>query len=76
MTRLGASELASLPLLTVSELIERIDAVGLPELRELTAEIFQPERLSLAGVGPDAERFRQATEPLVAQAGPALRGAA
>ncbi|HMD52107.1 MAG TPA: hypothetical protein VKG62_05275, partial [Solirubrobacteraceae bacterium] len=64
MSRLGGSLLAGLPILSVEEIIERIDAVGLGEVRELAAELFVPGALSLAGVGPDDGRFLQAIAPL------------
>ena len=55
MSRLGASVLNGLPILSVDEMIERIDAVEIDELRELAAELFAPSRLSVAGVGPDGD---------------------
>jgi predicted Zn-dependent peptidase len=64
MSRLGASMLNELPILSVDEVIDRIDAVGIPELRALAGELFDPRRLSVAGVGPDEEAFRTAIEPL------------
>ena len=45
-------------------MIERIDAVGIEQVRELAAELFTPGELSVAGVGPDEGRFRAAIEPL------------
>ena len=64
MGLLGASVLNGLPILSVDEVIERIDAVGLAELRELAGELFTPQKLSIAGVGPDEEAFRAAIAPL------------
>jgi predicted Zn-dependent peptidase len=64
MNRLGASLMFGLPLLETDELMERFDAVTLDELRELTAEVWAPERLSAAGIGPDAAAFRSAVEDL------------
>jgi predicted Zn-dependent peptidase len=64
MSRLGSSLLAELPLLSLQELLDRIDAVTVEDLRELSAELLAPERLSLAGVGPDEARFHAAIEPL------------
>ncbi|HEX5224246.1 MAG TPA: pitrilysin family protein [Solirubrobacteraceae bacterium] len=66
MSRLGGSLLAGLPLLTIGELIERIDAVGIEDLRALAAELFAPERLSIVAVGPDEAAFHAAIAPLVA----------
>jgi predicted Zn-dependent peptidase len=68
MSHLGASTLSDLPILSLDEVIERIDAVGIAELRELAAELFAPP-LSVAGVGPDEELFRAAIEPFTAAAG-------
>jgi predicted Zn-dependent peptidase len=60
MNRLGASLLFGLPLLEADEVMERFDAVTLDELRELTDELWAPERLSAAGIGPDEQAFRDA----------------
>jgi hypothetical protein len=67
MSHLGASTLSGLPILSLDEVIERIDAVGMAELRELAAELFSPP-LSVAGVGPDEGLFRAAVEPFTAAA--------
>jgi predicted Zn-dependent peptidase len=64
MSRLGASVLHELPILSVDEVIERIDAVTIAELRELAGELFDPGRLSVAGVGAEEEAFREALSPL------------
>jgi predicted Zn-dependent peptidase len=64
MSRLGASILSELPILSVDEVIERIDAVGVAQLRELAEELFTPLRLSAVGVGPDEQAFLAAIEPL------------
>ena len=68
MNRLGSEILAGAPLMPIDEVIERIDAVTLDDLVELTAELWAPERLSAAGIGPDRDRFDQA----LARVGPAL----
>jgi predicted Zn-dependent peptidase len=64
MGRLGGALLAGMPVLSTDEVIERIDAVGIDDLRELAGELFVPERLSVAGVGPAAEGFEAAITPL------------
>ncbi len=64
MSRLGISVLNGLPILSVDEVIERIDAVDVAALRELAGELFVPERLSVACVGPAEEAFRAALTPL------------
>ncbi|MFI4985053.1 MAG: M16 family metallopeptidase [Solirubrobacterales bacterium] len=71
MGHLGGSTLNRLPILSVDEVIERIDSVRIAELKELAAELFMAQRLSVAGVGPDEETFLAAIEPLGATlAGP------
>ena len=72
MNRLGASLLYGLPLLDPDELMARIDAVTLDDLRSLTEELWAPERLSAAGIGPDEDAFRAA----VAEVTPGARVAA
>ena len=64
MGRLGSSIITGVPVLSVDELIERIDAVTLDDLRAVALELFAPERLSAAGVGDDEDRFRAALEPV------------
>jgi predicted Zn-dependent peptidase len=64
MNRLGGSLLFGLPLLDTDELMERFDAVTLDDLRELTDEVWAPERLSAAGIGPDEAAFRDAVSDL------------
>ncbi len=63
MGRLGGAVLAGMPVLSTDEVIARIDAVTLDDLRALAAELFAPERMSLAGVGPDEQTFRAAIAP-------------
>jgi predicted Zn-dependent peptidase len=60
MNRLGASLLFGLPLLETDEVVARFEAVTLDDLRELTDELWAPERLSAAGIGPDEQVFRDA----------------
>jgi predicted Zn-dependent peptidase len=64
MSRLGGSLLNNLPILSVDDVIERIDAVGMADLQELASELFTAESLSVAGVGPDEHAFEAAIGPL------------
>jgi predicted Zn-dependent peptidase len=64
MNRLGGSLLCGLPILPVQEIIARIDAVGIEDLRALAAELFHPAALSVAAIGPDEDALRAALEPL------------
>jgi predicted Zn-dependent peptidase len=72
MNRLGSSVLGDVPLLSVEEVIERIDAVTRDDLAALAEELFAPERLSAAGIGPDAGVFDAAVGRVV----PTVRAAA
>jgi predicted Zn-dependent peptidase len=72
MNRLGGALLFGLPLLDIDELMARFDAVTMDDLRGLTAELWAPERLSAAGIGPDDDAFRDA----VAEICPATEAAA
>ncbi|MGH2903437.1 MAG: M16 family metallopeptidase [Solirubrobacteraceae bacterium] len=64
MSRLGTAVLNEMPILSVDEVIERIDAVDVAALRELADELFQPGRLSIACVGGEEEAFHAALGPL------------
>jgi len=66
MNRLGGSLLAGLPILSLDEIIARIDAVEVEHLHELATDLFAPTRLSAACVGTDEDVFRRALEPLQA----------
>ena len=72
MNRLGSSLLAGLPLLSVDEVIERIDAVTRDDVIGLMRELYAPERLSAAGIGGDEGAFRSALE----RVHPSIAGAA
>jgi predicted Zn-dependent peptidase len=64
MNRLGSSVLTGIPILSIDELLDRIDAVTVDDVRGLAAELFAPGRLSAAGIGPDEDAFRAALEPV------------
>ena len=72
MNRLGSEILAGSPLMPIDEVVERIDAVSLEDLAALTEELWAPERLSAAGIGPVAERFDEA----LAAVAPEIAGSA
>jgi hypothetical protein len=60
--------LGGLPILSVDEMIERVDSVEIEQVRALAAELFTPGRLSVAGVGPDEAQFLAAIDPLGGEA--------
>ena len=73
MNRLGVGDPRRLPLLSVDEIVERIDAVTLEDLRALADELWAPERLSAAGIGRDESAFRERAGAGRAGAGGAAR---
>ena len=64
MGRIARATLHDLPLLTLDEMIARVDAVSVGEISELASELYGSERLSLACVGRDEDRFRAAVAPI------------
>jgi predicted Zn-dependent peptidase len=62
MNRLGSSLLMGVPLLTLDEIVAAIDAVTLEDVTGLARELFEPTRLSAAGVGGDEGTFLSALE--------------
>ena len=72
MTRLGKSIITETEILSLDRLTAEIDAVDAETVCALAAELFDPERLSAAGIGPSEEHFQHAIE----RATPALVKAA
>ncbi len=68
MNRLGSSVLTSQPILSVEELVARIDAVTVEDLQALATELFRAGELSVAAIGPDEAVLREALAPLEAVA--------
>jgi predicted Zn-dependent peptidase len=62
MNRLGSSVLMGVPLLTVDEVLAAFDAVTLEDVNTLASGLWQPERMSAAGVGGSESAFRSALE--------------
>ena len=64
MSRLARSTLFDVELLSIDELIERIDSVTLREVADLAAELWNPEQISAACVGADEDLFRASVGPV------------
>ncbi len=64
MARIARASLHDLPLLTLDEMLARVDAVRVDDVSTLATELFAEERLSAAAVGRDEARFRAATAPV------------
>ena len=64
MGRIGKSVLFGLPVLTLDELLERVDAVTSEDVAELARDLYAPDSLSAAAIAPDEDRFRMALAPV------------
>jgi predicted Zn-dependent peptidase len=62
MTRLGKSLVTDTEILSLDRLIAEIDAVEADTVCELAGQLFAPERLSAAAIGPNEDRFLAALE--------------
>ena len=60
MHRLGRSVLTDTPLLSIDEVLARLDAVDGEQLQALAHEFYAPQSLSAAAIGRDEETFRRA----------------
>ena len=63
-SRLGKSVLTDTELLSLDRICAEIDAVEADAVAALARQLFTPERLSVAGIGPDEDRFREAVAVL------------
>ncbi len=64
MNRLGSSLLMGVPIMSLDELLAATDAVTLDDVKALSSELFDPARMSAAGVGGSEDAFRTALEPV------------
>jgi predicted Zn-dependent peptidase len=60
MARLARGVLFDTPVLSLDEMLARVDAVSAEEVAELAAEFYDPDRLAAACVGRDEDLFRSA----------------
>jgi predicted Zn-dependent peptidase len=59
MSRLARAILFGIPLLSLDQMLERTERVSADDVAELAAELYDPERLSTASIGPDEACFRE-----------------
>ena len=64
MTRIGRATLFDLPVYTLDEMLEKVDAVEVGGVRELAGELYGSDRLSAAGIGREERPFREALAPV------------
>ncbi len=72
MTRLGKATVTGTEIVPIDETERRISQVSAEDVAALARELFAPQRLSVAGIGPSEEKFCAAVEPF----GPGLVGRA
>ena len=61
MSRLARAILFDVPLLSLDEMLERVERASAEDVAELATELYDPERLSTACIGPNEEHFKEAT---------------
>jgi predicted Zn-dependent peptidase len=64
MSRIGKAVLFGTPLLTLDEMLAKVDAVTNEDVAELARELYGPDSLSAAAIAPSEERFRTALAPI------------
>jgi predicted Zn-dependent peptidase len=64
MGRIAKAVLFGTPLLTLDEMLAKVDAVGGDDVAELARELYAPDSLSAAAIAPSEERFRAALAPV------------
>jgi len=64
MTRLGRSLISDTELLSPERIIAELEAVEPDAVSELASMLLAPECLSVAGIGPDEERFYTAVDAI------------
>ena len=69
MSRLGRSLVSGIPLLDADEVASLIDAVTADDVQALIAELYAPETLCVAGIGPDRDVFDRALDAFRAPVG-------
>jgi predicted Zn-dependent peptidase len=60
MTRLGKATVTETPLLTIEEIVRRLEVVTAEEVAALADELLGVQKLSAAGIGPSEAKFRAA----------------
>jgi predicted Zn-dependent peptidase len=63
-SRLGKSVLTDTELLSLDRICAEIDSVEPEAVATLARQLFAPDRLSVSGVGPNEDRFREAVAAL------------
>ncbi len=67
MSRLGKLTVTGSDILSMDEIIERIDAVTAADVRQLAADLYRPEDMVAVAIGPDVKVFEKALDILGGQ---------
>jgi len=64
MSRIARATMYDVPLLSLDELLARVDGVSLEDVATVASELYAPGKFSAACVGTDEALFRKALEPV------------
>jgi len=64
MTRIARATLFDMPILSLDEMLARVDAVTVEDLSSLAGELYASGSMSAAGIGPSEDCFRGALAPV------------
>lgn len=64
MTRLGKLTVTGADILSLDQIIERIDRVSAADIMAMARRLYEPEQLTAVAIGPDADVFDQALKLL------------
>ena len=64
MTRIARATLFGLPILTLDEMLDKVDAVTVSDIEGLAGELLSEGRIVAAGIGRDEDCFRGALAPV------------
>ena len=64
MSRIARSTMYDVPLLSLDELLAKVDGVTSEDVATIAADLYDPSRFSAACVGSDEDLFRKALEPV------------
>ena len=67
MSQIGGSTLFNVPILTLDEIEQKIDAVTIEDLEAIASDLYQPHRFNVAAVGTDESHIRKALTALNAE---------
>lgn len=67
MSQIGGSTLFNVPILTLDQIEQKIEAVTIEDLEAIASDLYQPDRFNVAAVGTDESHIRKALTALNAE---------